>query len=759
MARVGFSRKSLISRTGFAALAAVAVALSFVPKGASAQSSFSAGSLLGLPPADRRPPQSAFVLPNTHPVVGSEAPARQRSWINLSGMPGLIDMPAATPLPDGEFTLTVSSFAQISRGTLTFQIAPRLTGAFRYNRFGDINFQGFFDYYDRAFDLQYQLVDERQFVPAIAIGLRDFVGTGIEAAEYIVATKNFELPGRGTIRVTGGLGWGRFGTFGDVGSPFSETRPTFDINDSQGGEVAFDQWFRGPMAPFGGIEWQPNDRWRVKVEYSSDDYPVEAEQQGMFERNSPFNFGVEYQWRDRTRVGVYSLYGTEIGFMANFAFNPRRAGGSLSLGAPGPVTVRPSRAASPELWTTAWVTLPDVENQLAPGLRTFLDPQNIDVLALSFPSSSEAILKIENNGYSESALAVGRTARAMAAALPPSVETFRIILTDGGLTQSAVTIRRSDLEALDATPNKEETLAAVTTVAPAHDLPNAAPLDGIYPRYDFALRPFINASLFDPDSPVRADIGVAAIGSVEIAPGFTIEGELRQRLGGNVGEAEPKPTSLPPVRTDAELYAQADGVTIESLTASYVGTFSPNLYGRITAGYLEKMFGGVSAEVLWKPVTSRIAFGAEVNYAQQRDFDQRFGFQDYDVITGHVLAYYDFGQGFHAQLDVGQYLAGDVGATITLDREFANGWRVGAFATQTDVSAEEFGEGSFDKGIRFTVPLQTVSGRPNTRLVETVIRPIQRDGGAKLIVPGRLYERVRAGHSEALFDDWSRVWR
>jgi hypothetical protein len=114
------------------------------------------------------------------------------------------------------------------------------------------------------------------------------------------------------------------------------------------------------------------------------------------------------------------------------------------------------------------------------------------------------------------------------------------------------------------------------------------------------------------------------------------------------------------------------------------------------------MYGGVSGEVLWKKSASRLALGAEVNYALKRDFDDLFGFGDYDIVTGHVSGYYDMGNGFHGQVDVGRYLAGDWGATFSVDREFNNGWRVGAYATLTDVPFDEFGEGSFDKGIRIS---------------------------------------------------------
>ena len=55
------------------------------------------------------------------------------------------------------------------------------------------------------------------------------------------------------------------------------------------------------------------------------------------------------------------------------------------------------------------------------------------------------------------------------------------------------------------------------------------------------------------------------------------------------------------------------------------------------------MYGGVSTEVLYAPVTTRWAVGAELNYARQRDFEQDFGFHDYDVFTGHASLYYDLG--------------------------------------------------------------------------------------------------------------------
>jgi len=239
-----------------------------------------------------------------------------------------------------------------------------------------------------------------------------------------------------------------------------------------------------------------------------------------------------------------------------------------------------------------------------------------------------------------------------------------------------------------------------------------------------------------------------------------LTGALRQKLIGNLSSSTRDSNStLQHVRSDVNLYDEQGSTALETLTLSHYSRLGPNLYGRVTAGYLESMFGGISGEVLWKPVDSRLGLGAELNYVEQRDYDQLFGFQDYSVLMGHVSGYYRFDNGYHAQLDVGRYLAGDYGATISLNREFSNGWKVGFYATATDVSADDFGEGSFDKGITMTVPIQWASGSSTRKESNVDLRSLARDGGARLSVDGRLYNTVRETHTPQLEERWGRFWR
>lgn len=680
--------------------------------------------------------------------------------LNFYGVTGLIDMPTAEHQPDGQFSSVVSYFGGNLRTNLTFQAFPWLSATFRYNGISDLNLFGFDTYYDRGFDVRFRLLKETDRLPAVTLGFQDFVGTGIYSAEYLVATKTFEMPPLGSpvpgkLKLTAGLGWGRYGSFGDIGAPAGEDRPEFD--GGTGGEIATDTWFRGPVSPFAGIEYQPNDKLGFKLEYSTDAYELETETSLVFERESSLNFGVEYQATPTTRLGAYYLYGSEFGVMAQFQLSPFRPVAPVSLPAPQPVAPRPSRASNPEAWSTDWATSTTAPAQLTETLASVMLADGVQLEALTVTETT-AEARFRNLRYSSMTTAIGRTARAMARVLPPSVETFRIVPVSGGMALSSVAVRRTDLESEEFSPYAPGALSSMVGYGDAPPLADAAVVpQETYPSFAWSLGAFFSPSYFDPDVPFRIDVGAELNASFRPAPGWIMAGQVRQRFAGNVEDGRLSDSVLPRVRTNQTLYAQED-LTLNQLFVAHQWRPGRDLYARATVGYLETMFGGVSSELLWKPVTSPLGLGLELNYVKQRDFDQRLGFQDYDVFTGHASAYYEFGRGYIGQVDVGRYLAGDVGATFAMDRTFANGWSVGAFFTLTDVSSEDFGEGSFDKGIRFNIPVSWFLGTESQQFVGTTIRPVQRDGGQRLRVPGRLYPQIRQAHRNALRDQEARYW-
>ncbi|SIT04504.1 YjbH domain-containing protein [Paracoccus saliphilus] len=726
----------------------------------------------------RRSRLTSRLMATTLPVaflVGSvtgTAIAEPMQARNMStfGMPGGIETPTAEALPDGTLGGTLSYSEYARRTNVVFQAMPRLTAVLRYSRVEGIedrrNRQDHL--WDRSFDLRVQVLDEAGWRPAVAVGLQDFVGTGVYSGEYIVATKNITP----TVRASAGIGWGRIA---------GETRWPLEDGD-QGGKPNVDDWFSGSAKPFGSITWQVNDQLSLAAEYSSDSYNHEVDGLGGDEPGN-LNLAAYYRFGQGYEVGLYTLGGETFGAQFSFSLNPRKAPYPSGLEkAPAPVRPRPAPAADPEGWSGQWAQDPTAQPAIQQALSDALakEGQLLEAMALS---GNRAEVRIRNQRYIQQAEAVGRTARLMTRALPPSVETLVITSSADGVPTSSVTLRRSDVERLENTEaGKIASAAALTDARPYPG--DLVATEGMYPRFRWHIGPYLDLGLFDPGEPLRYEVGAEARATYEVMPGLILAGTLRQRAFGSMDQRGPSkgrnpgqpaehytpeeykadpslettPEGVPRVRSDTRMY-RSDGPTIPELTAAWYARPTDTVYTRVTAGLLEQAYGGVSAEALWKPVNSPLAFGAEINRVRKRDFDDVFGFRDYEVTTGHVSAYYEFAQGYTAQLDVGQYLAGDRGATITLTREFANGWRIGAFATKTDLSEDEFGEGSFDKGINISIPISWATGQPSRQRAGSTLRALSRDGGSRVNVNGRLYDKVRDSHSVKLYEGWGRFWR
>jgi hypothetical protein len=689
-------------------------------------------------------------------VTYAEGPSGSVSYTTF-GTPGLIEMPSALSAPDAELATTISYFSGSQRNTITFQLTPRLSGSFRYSAIDPFDVATGEGTYDRSFDLRYRFLDEGRYRPAMAVGLQDFIGTGIYSGEYLVATKTITP----RLQVTAGLGWGRYGSYNGFSNPLGVLGDKFKTRPSgftqTGGTVESAKWFRGDAAFFGGITYQATDRLILKAEYSSDDFDYDNDPNvRTFNHKSPLNFGLQYKIADGVEAHANYLYGSALGVGVSFILNPKHptVNGGMGPG-PKPVKTRVSGDAS----DLGWTTQADAPKILRDNMQQELAPQGLQLEALSVRPRS-AILHIQNNTYSSSAEAIGRAARVMTRMMPASIETFTIVPTTNGIPASAVVLSRTDLERLEFDPDGAEKMLARARIVDAPSPVDGSYREGLYPQFRWSIKPYLATAYFDPDQPIRADIGVEAEASYTLRPGLILSGSVRKKIIGDLDQSTRVSNSvLPRVRSDAAEYLREGDPSIRNLQMAYYFRPGKDLYGRVTAGYLERMFGGVSGELLWKPVQSPFGVGAEINYVKQRDFDQMLGFQDYSVVTGHLSGYWNLGNGYQAQVDVGRYLAGDTGATFTVDRTFANGWKVGAFATFTNVSFEDFGEGSFDKGLRFTIPLDFFLGTPTRRTLSTTLRPLTRDGGARLNVDGRLFETVTNDQGLDLTQGWDRFWR
>ena len=135
-------------------------------------------------------------------------------------------------------------------------------------------------------------------------------------------------------------------------------------------------------------------------------------------------------------------------------------------------------------------------------------------------------------------------------------------------------------------------------------------------------------------------------------------------------------------------------------------------------------------ENLFKPSKSNFALGVDIHHVK-KDYDMLFKLRNYETTVGHLSVTYDAGGLFDVEVNAGRYLAGDWGATTTISRKFGSGWEVGGYATLTDVPFATFGEGSFDKAIYVSIPIDWIISAHRTKRRLT-LRPITRDGGAHL---------------------------
>ncbi len=224
-------------------------------------------------------------------------------------------------------------------------------------------------------------------------------------------------------------------------------------------------------------------------------------------------------------------------------------------------------------------------------------------------------------------------------------------------------------------------------------------------------------------------------------------------------EVPPDGTDLKRVRTLVRQYINDNPVRMNNLQMTWMDHLGDNWYSQAYGGYLEMMFGGVGGEVLYRPQGSNWAVGVDANYVVQRDPDSQFGFfteevqfdpltnRNYRVqtgaITGHATVYYqpqwEWLPNTLFKVSAGQYLTEDKGITVDFSKQFDSGVIAGAFVAKTNLSAEEFGEGSYNKGFYISIPFDIMTVKPSTNRATISWLPLSRDGGQMLNRKYQLY--------------------
>lgn len=377
------------------------------------------------------------------------------------------------------------------------------------------------------------------------------------------------------------------------------------------------------------------------------------------------------------------------------------------------------------------------------AIRADARRQKIIIEALDITETSLVAYYTNTHYFSESD-ALDRLVRILMQDAPSEIEKFHLIAVNRGIPQQEFSILRAPVEregtqtdSLNLFDGSSSTIAGAPMQNPV--LREAERCT--YPRFSWDIYPQLRQELFDPDNPFAIDLALAADASVEIRPGLTFSGEVETSLFDNFGLARLSNSTLPHVRSDFLEYFAQGKTGIGLLDAEYRFRVAPTVLATVKAGYLESMFAGGGGEVLWRPEGQRWALGADAYEVWQRGFDRLFDTQSYRTFTGHISLYYASPwHDLNFMVSAGQYLAGDRGLTFQVSRRFSTGVEIGAFFTKTNVSSEQFGEGSFDKGIIIRIPLGWALPIETQGQWNINLRPVQRDGGQRLGNDATLYD-------------------
>ena len=658
------------------------------------------------------------------------------------GTTGLIDIPTARMASDGVLTATAAIQSSTNAYSVTYQVLPRLEGTFRYTGFND------FFHYDRNYEAKLLLLREQDLAPQIAIGIRDMVGTGIFGSEYLVASKQI-----GSFDITLGMGWGRLAGDGLFSNPLTSISDSFEVRDTdfgKGGELSSGAFFSGSeVGLFGGVNYQLEHLpLAVQLEYNPDQYGWQKSNTSGFRIKSPWSAAVSWEALPGIKLSLSHQHGQEWGFSIAAALD--------SKAAPARRPIRPIKSSA----DFAPEDLPSMLNKASWYDMLLYDVERsglVLVEATIDPNGQMATLVMGNKEYPIWADAIARMTTLADLHLPPEVRSMRFVLEEEGHQVFTAPAYRPSRQTISRSQYQQRDFDLLSA-NPPHPPQYRTGFDQKKLFIDVGLSNRLQ--LFDPDDPARYQLyGKLGI-SAALPKNWSLRGEYAIDIVSTFEESTRASDSiLPHVRSDIVQYLQQGATGLESLYLDKRGTLVPQLHYRVFGGILEQMYSGAGGEMLYQPHKSRLAFGLSGSWVQQRGYERNLDLLDYKTTTAFASAYwaspfYNLDFAVHA----GRYLAKDVGATLEARRTFANGWMVGLWATITDVPFDDFGEGSFDKGMFFKIPLDGVLGGSGRANYSMRVRPIQRDGGARLEdLSGNIWWDLRGVGYDALQEHKARA--
>ena len=601
---------------------------------------------------------------------------------NNHGVVGIINMPSARLYDESIHGITFYDGTPDQKITLTSSPYDWLEASFFYTNIQDKPYPYFEyqDYKDKGFNIKVRIKEEGIF-PAVAFGINDIAGTGLYSSEYLVASY-----GRNKVDFHLGLAWGTLN-----GSDRKIKNPLIDIDNSfkdrpktyegEGGQFQASRYFSSEeVSPFFGLSYSLNEKTLLKFEKDT------TLTDGFIEYETPrsdYSFGFDYSINKNFVIGFSYERGNYKSLRFIYKNNPKTSYKKYEY----------QKAANNKQDDNYSKLISNLEKN-GIGVNKVLETSNSIGLELTQFKHSNLQL-VEDIIYKAS----------KDAGINKDIKKNLKVVNLGAINEYDKDFERNS----DLIYEKQKTRSFNTST-----------------RIRF--KPFIASreEFFKGAMLLENDIEYI------IRDDLIFHSNLKYSLADNFDDLRFPPVDTYPaqVRSDVKQYLKNmdKGIILGRAQVDYYLTPYKNHHFMISGGILEDMFSGYGFEYLYYKNNANYSVGFELFDVKKRDYQWRFGTLDYENVTGHINFYYrNYGLiPFDMKLSYGEYLAGDVGSTIELSRSYSNGMKFGIFASNTNVSAEQFGEGSFDKGIFFNIPIYG-------SLINYTWRPLTKDPGSKLI--------------------------
>lgn len=629
-----------------------------------------------------------------------------------NGITGIFETPTARIMNENHFRIMFNQAEPYRNYGVSVSLYNRveLSGRFVEILNSDMTelsgdtWDGYGNYKDKFVAGKFKIIDEDKYMPQIAIGLNDPTGTKLYGAQYVVLSKQIY-----PFDFSFGMGIGRFGdkkfdAYGKKDILLNFVYPKEYIKSGN---------------PFFSVNFRPSKNYSFIYEYSPVDFDVQTQDPavkfGGLVSDSPHNYGARYYFSENIYGTLSYQRGNAVGFGITMPFE---------IGKP----VVPIYDARP-----AFANISPMVGDFGRIQTAVLNSGYGDTKIVI--SGSNAYISADNRKYFYEEDAIEALAYALSRVDVKNVTDYNVTVVSSGVQMYNFTFDREMLELYKEGKIGFDEFYAYSKVNTIYK--DDSIFDNVNStgnaKYFFGVKPQINFYLNDPSGFFKGSYGVRGWAGTNVSSSLSLIAGIAYYPLNDISTVNESKEEA--VRSDVSDFINKK-LLLDNVIFNWNHRISKTpIYVNVEGGILETEYAGATAEVGVPFFDNKFMLGIGVAAVNKRDPENYLGIQqEKSYETGFLKSRVHFKKiGTYADIDVGRFLGGDVGAKLKVTKDI-NGVLLSVWYTKTDTSVfqADFNRGYSDSGIMVTVPFRLFKGKETQSSYGQAISPWTRDVGAQV---------------------------